>query len=362
MDKWSKEKAYEWQKKLSWIRGFCYVPSCCVGRVEMWQSYNASEVHKVIDEEFKLANEWGFNAVRIIGILEIYIDEHDSFLNNLETIITLANKHNLKVMYTFGNDCVVQKHNYKWPVYGPQSFDLGYHSGRKNSPHVVMNEAGYNIIDEKEYEEKFYEMIKEIITIYKDDERILLWDLYNEPGNSLRNMKSYPYLKNAFEIARKINPSQPCAACCWSYDENHHPYKEIELYALEMSDVILYHCYENYEASKEVIRFLKEKYDRPLFNTEWLHRIWNNNIIDLFPLFRKENVGCFNWGLVTGKSQTREPWEWLFNEYDKGKGRDWDFSKWQHDLIRPNHRPYDYKEYDVIKRECSLADKLAKGK
>ena len=93
-----------------------------------------------------------------------------------------------------------------------------------------------------------------------------------------------------------------------------------------------------------------------MMNTEWLHRIWHNNIEQLFPLFYEENIGCFNWGFVTGKSQTREPWEWLFNAYDKGKGRDWDFSKWQHDLVRPNLRPYDFKEYEIIKEITLKAD------
>jgi hypothetical protein len=33
-----------------------------------------------------------------------------------------------------------------------------------------------------------------------------------------------------------------------------------------------------------------------------------------------------------------------------------DFTKWFHDLYRPNHRPYDPKEIRLIKEFCQLAD------
>ena len=259
-------------------------------------------------------------------------------------------------MFCFGNDCVVQKHNYEWPTYGPQDYDFGYHSGKAKSPHVVMHEPGYHIIDEEKYEKIFYEMVREIITKYRNDERILLWDLYNEPGNSLRGMKSYKYVKTLFEIGWDIDPIQPLGACCWSYNDKDEPYKEIELKSLELSDVILYHGYMNFTKHDNLVQYLKKTYDRPLFNTEWLHRIWHNNVIDLFPYFRENKIRCFNWGWVTGKSQTKEPWEWLFNEYEAGRGQDWDFSKWQHDLVRSNLKPYDFKEYEIIQREVKIAN------
>ena len=356
MEKWSKEKAWEWYNSYPWIRGFCYYPSCCVNRVEMWQEYNWEYVKNVMDQELELAHKWGFNAVRVLALLEVYIDQKESFLKHIEEFISIAHKHNIYVMFCFGNDCVVQKVNYSWPKYGPQEYEFGYHGGRAKSPHVVMNTPGYHIIDEPEYEEKFYQMIYDIVDRYKNDSRILLWDIYNEPGNSRRGMMSYKYLEKAFEVARSLNPIQPCASCSWSYDEDDKPFREIEIKALEMSDVIMYHGYMSFEKHHNTVTYLKNTYQRPLFNTEWLHRIWHNNVVDLFPYFRENNIACFNWGWVSGKSQTREPWEWLFNEYDNGRGRDWDFSKWQHDLVRPNLRPYDYKEYEIILRETQIAD------
>ena len=356
MEKWSKEKAWKWYKSLPWIRGFNFVPSICVNRIEMWQEYNWDKVKECMKDELKLAKEWGFNSVRVITSLELYIDQKESLLNHIEEFLKIADENGIYVMFTFGNDCVVAKGNYSWPKYGPQPFDFGYHSGVANSPHVVMNEPGYSLIDEEKYRIKYFEMVEGIIGKYRNDKRIIVWDMFNEPGNSRRGMMSWNVIKKSFDLARKLNPIQPLAAGAWSFNiEKDMP--EIERKSLEESDIILYHCYGDYSKNKAIAEYLEKTYDRPLMNTEWLHRIWHCTVKELFPYFREKRIGCFNWGFVTGKSQTKEPWEWLFNAYDNGEGRDWDFSKWQHDLVRANHRPYDFEEYRIIKEECEKADK-----
>lgn len=356
MEKWSEEKANEWYSKLPWIRGFNYVPSNRVNRIDYWQEYGWDETEECIKKEFALAHEWGFNAVRLIAQLEVYIDQHDSFMSHLERILQIAHSNGLFVMFTFGNDCVVQKENYSWPKYGPQPFELGYHSGKAKSPHVRMPGPGYNLIDEPKYENKFYEMIVEIVGKYRNDNRVLVWDMYNEVGNSRRGMMSYPFLLNSFKLARECNPIQPLTACFWSNFQHNNPWKEVEVHAMDLSDVISYHCYEKIDDAKALVHKLRNMYRRPLFNTEWLHRVWNNTVEEQFPMFYEEKVGCFNWGFVTGKSQTREPWEWLFDAVEKGQGKDWNLLVWQHDLVRANLKPYDYKEYEVIRKYSTLAD------
>ncbi|MGI6713538.1 MAG: cellulase family glycosylhydrolase [Bacilli bacterium] len=360
MEKWSKEKAWAWYNQQNWIRGFCYYPSCCVDLIEMWQEYNWDNVKKTINHEMKLAKDWGFNAVRIITSFEVYLDQHDAMMEHLEEFIMICDQHQIKVMVCLGNDCLVSKSNYKKPIYGEQKCEYFYHSGKAISPHIVMNDFGYSLTDDEENVEKYLAYIDEIVGKYAKDKRVLLWDIFNEPGNSKRDMLSYEIMKKSFEIARKHQTIQPCAACCWSYDKHNRPYKEIELKALEMSDVILYHGYMDFKKHHRTVRWLKKTYDRPLFNTEWLHRIWHNNVKNLFPYFRKHKIACFNWGLVRGKSQTNEPWEWLFNVYHQGHGKDWDFTKWQHDLIRSNGQPYDFEEEKIIKRECQKADSIKK--
>ena len=90
--------------------------------------------------------------------------------------------------------------------------------------------------------------------------------------------------------------------------------------------------------------------------TEWLGRCLHNDVFTLFPLFYLEKIGCYNWGFVAGKYQTYEPWEGTWERYANGTNTDVDFTKWFHDLYRPNHRPYDPNEIEVIKKFCDLAD------
>ena len=134
------------------------------------------------------------------------------------------------------------------------------------------------------------------------------------------------------------------------------PLPAVEQYALDNSDIISYHFYKNYNDHIKIIKRLKKE-GRPIINTEWLGRIFNNDVFSLFPLFYLEKIGCYNWGFVAGKYQTYEPWEGTWLRYEKGEYTDVDFTKWFHDLYRPNHRPYDPKEIKLIKEFCALADK-----
>ncbi len=48
-------------------------------------------------------------------------------------------------------------------------------------------------------------------------------------------------------------------------------------------------------------------------------------------------------------------WTWYYNG-DAG-AHNYDFTKWFHDLIRINHRPYDPNEIKLVKEFSALADK-----
>lgn len=73
-----------------------------------------------------------------------------------------------------------------------------------------------------------------------------------------------------------------------------------------------------------------------------------------FSILKK--IGCYNWGFVAGKYQTYEPWEAIWATIEQGGGKDYDMTKWQHDLFRPSLRPYDPKEIELIKRYNEKAD------
>lgn len=356
--RWSEEKIWNWYNKRPWIRGCNFMSSDCANRIDQWQEYGFEQRFETAKKELKLAAETGFNSIRIIPEFFVWEQEHDCFMKRFDRYIDEAYKNGISSMIVLGNDCMPPKEEaLKRMHLGEQKIDLGYHGGRKVSQHGKFNEHGYSLFDEPEYEEKFLEYTKEIVTKYKNDERVIIWDVFNEPGNSNRHSLSLPLLKKMLKLIREINPIQPLTVGIWTQSTNLENLLEIEKFGLENSDIISYHNYNSYANNIEELKNLKQ-YGRPIINTEWLNRCGQNTVEEMFPLFFLEKVGCYNWGLVAGKYQTFEPWNAVWDNYKENPDnfKDFDFTKWFHDLYRPSLNPYNPKEIELIKYFCKLSD------
>lgn len=356
--RWSKEKSWNWYNSHPWIRGCNYMSADCANRIDQWQEYEFEKRFETTLKEFSLMAEIGFNSIRIIPEFFVWEKEHDGFMQRFERYIDAADKNGISCMVVLGNDCMPPyEEAMKRMHLGKQSVDWGYHGGRKVSQHGAFEGAGYSVLDEPETAEKYYEFVRELVTKYKNDERILIWDVFNEPGNSKRGSMSLPHLKKFFEIIRAIDPAAPLTVGIWSQSTNHEALLEIEKFGLENSDIISYHNYKSYMDNIEECNILK-KYGRPVMNTEWLNRCSGDTVEEMFPLFWLEKIGCYNWGFVAGKYQTYEPWNGVWDGYKNNPEnfKDFDFTKWFHDLYRPNLNPYNPKEIEIIKKFCTLAD------
>ena len=356
--RWTKERIEKWYNKRTWLRGCNYMSADCANRVDQWQELGFEERFKTTKDELRLMQETGFNTVRLILEYVVWKEEHDGFMERFERYISLCDKYGISCMIVLANDCMPPKTElWKMPYIGEQHWDLGYHGGKKHSQHGGHTvPAPHFYLDDEETRKDYFNMVREIVEKYKNDERICIWDVYNEPGSSLRDGLTLPNLKALFELVREIDPIQPLTVAVWrlSGDES-VPVSEVEQYALDNSDIISFHSYKPYNDVIKLIKRLK-KTERPIICTEWLARNVDNDVFKMFPLFYLENIGCYAWGFVAGKYQTYEPWEWMWTAYKKGDLKDIDFTKWLHDLYRPNHRPYDPKEIELIKEFCALAD------
>ena len=356
--KWSKERIWDWYNQRPWIRGCNFISSDCANRVDQWQEYKFEERFETTERELALAAETGFNSIRIIPEFFVWEQEHDGFMKRFERYIEAAHKNGISCMVVLGNDCMPPKEEaLKRRRLGEQKVDWGYHGGRKVSQHGTSKEPGLSVLDDPESAEKYYEFVREIVTKYKDDERIIIWDVFNEPGQAKRKSMSLPHLKKFFEIIRDIDPIQPLTVGIWTTLDDIRDLPEIEKYGLENSDIVSFHNYDTYSKNIGKINQLK-KLGRPIINTEWLARCMGNTVDEMFPLFFLEKIGCYNWGFVAGKTQTYEQWESMWDLYNKDPEHiSWDFDKWLHDLYRPSLHPYNPNEIKLIKRFCNLADK-----
>ena len=71
---------------------------------------------------------------------------------------------------------------------------------------------------------------------------MLLWDLYNEPGNSGMGNRSLPLVEATFDWARQADPSQPLSMGVWN-----DGLRDLNRVMIERSDIITYHAYTNYQ-------------------------------------------------------------------------------------------------------------------
>jgi hypothetical protein len=139
--------------------------------------------------------------------------------------------------------------------------------------------------------------VRGVISTFAHDERIVIWDLYNEPGNNGRHERSWPLLQNAMTWAREANPAQPIAVGVWY--EN----RSLNDFPLSMSDIITFHNHHPEDDLMKQIKLLQE-YGRPVICTEYLARTRGSLFEKCLAVFRAKKVGCLDWGLVSGKTQT----------------------------------------------------------
>ena len=346
---WSKERAWAWHNARPWVRGFNYLPSNCTFQHEMWQEYGFEERMEVMEKEIALAQSVGFNSVRMAMYFEPWKADRDGYMARLERVLQLLDSHGFTMMAKFGNDCTVPKEEYAAPVLGPQKTDWGYHGGVKRSPHRAGLDVGWIPMDDPVLEPQYYEWLRDIISAHKDDPRVVVWNLWNEPGNTKRFDLSEKYLRRFFEIAREIAPIQPLTADSWLMTFNKDltdplsNLRDIEFLAMELSDIVSFHHYGKAEKTEEIILEL-EKHRRPIFCTEWLHRPNQSTFATHLPIFEKHRVAAYNWGLVLGRTQTNLSWE----------KRDANPPLWQHDLFYGDYTPYDPQELRQIQEYMQI--------
>jgi hypothetical protein len=175
--------------------------------------------------------------------------------------------------------------------------------------------------------------VKDLLSAFKSDRRVWVWDLYNEPGNGGLGTAPLPLVEKVFAWARQVDPSQPLTVGCWNGDA------KLGAVIFGSSDLITFHNYDPPEALARQIERLR-RHGRPLVCTEWMNRGRGSTVAACLPVFQREAVGCMLWGLVNGRTQTNLNWGHRPGQPDP--------KLWQHDLYRKDLTPYDPKEIELL--------------
>ncbi|MEJ7692608.1 cellulase family glycosylhydrolase [Daejeonella sp.] len=322
---WSKEKANNWYKQYAWMTGADYLPASAINQLEMWQADTFDP--KAIDKELGWAEAIGFNTLRVYLHSEAYRQDPSGFKKRMEEFLRIASSHKIYTLFVFFDDC----------------WNKTFTAGKQPEPKTGIHNSGWAqdpgdpaSKDSTQFPalEKY---VKDVMTHFKDDKRILLWDLYNEPGNSDKLETSLPLLTKVFTWARQVNPSQPISVGVWRWD-----FEKLNAFQILNSDVITYHNYEEPSLHLRTIQMLK-MHGRPLICTEYMARTNNSRFANILPMLKEHKIGAINWGFVAGKSNTIYAWKTPLPDGSEPV-------EWFHDIFKKDGTPYRQDEVDLIKK------------
>lgn len=325
--RWTEQKANTWYESVPWMSGCDYITSDAINQIEMWSKDTYDE--KQIDKELGWAEGIGFRTLRVYLSSVVYENDPKGMKQRMDNFLDICRKHNIRPMFVFFDDCWnAESHYGRQPEPKP-----GVHnSGWVQDPSVSLRKDTVSLYPKME------KYVKDILKTFGKDDRVLLWDLWNEPGNSDHGVSTLPMLRRVFAWAREANPSQPLSCGLWKWTKDFAP---LNAFQLENSDVVTYHNYNDSVDHKQCIKYL-QMMNRPLICTEYMARKNNSTFQNILPILKREKVIAINWGFVSGKTNTIFAWDTPLPEVKEPE-------LWFHDIFRQDGTPFSQKEVDCIK-------------
>jgi len=321
--RWQQEKAWDWYSRQPWLVGCNFVPSTAANDVEFWQAETFDA--ETIDRELGLAEGLGFNTCRVFLNFVVWEADREGLERRFDEFLTIAARHGIRAMPVLLDDCNFANEE---AVAGKRWEPV---PGVSNGCWVASPPA--SIVRDPSKWGPVEEYVRDIVGAHARDVRVVIWDLYNEPGNSGLGNDSLPLVEAAFEWARDAGATQPLTVSVWGGPP------EMSQRLLDLSDITSFHLYGTHDALSDAIAKQKAL-GRPVVCTEWMARTLGASWEADLPLFRKEGVGCCNWGLVNGRTQTQWPWGSAPGSPEP--------AVWFHDLFHGDGTPYDLREAQAI--------------
>jgi hypothetical protein len=345
--RWSEKKANDWYAQQPWLVGSNYIPKSAINELEMWQEPTFDPAQ--IDRELGWAEALGMNTMRVFLHDLLWQQDAPGFRRRIDQFLAIAARHHIRPLLVLFDSC--------WdplPQLGPQRPPIpGVHnSGWVQSP-------GTKALDDPHQYPRLKEYVQGVVGAFAKDDRILGWDIWNEPGSDTTG--NYPktelkmetkvarvaaLLPQAFAWAREMNPTQPLTSGVYEVDtsRDESAVDDLERIQLRESDIITFHNYSWPESFKAEIVWLR-RFHRPILCTEYMARSAGSTFDGTLPIAKQERVAAINWGFVAGKTQTYYPWESWQHPYILSQP-----PVWFHEVLHPDGTPYRQAEVDLIRQ------------
>jgi len=341
--RWPTQQANDWYTHQPFLVGSNFIPSTAINELEMWQADTFDL--PTIDRELGWAEGLGMNTMRVFLHNLLWQQDSAGFLRRTDQFLQVADKHHIRIMFVL-LDSVWDP----YPKLGRQ---------RDPKPHVHnsgwVQAPGAEILkNEPRWNQELKPYVVGVISHFRDDPRVLMWDLMNEPDNENGSYKAQELpnkaevalrlLREEWKWARSSNPSQPLTSGVWKEDwSSDDKLSAMASFQLQNSDVITFHSYDPPDEMKSRMASLR-RFGRPIVCTEYMARPRGSTFAAILPLLKAERVGAYNWGFVNGKSQTIYPWDSWEKTYTGEP------PVWFHDIFRKDGSPYDPKEVTLIRQ------------
>ncbi len=346
--RWSEQKANAWYAQLPWLVGSNYVPKSAINQLEMWQEATFDPAE--IDKELGWAEAMGMNTMRVFLHDLLWQQDAAGFQRRIDQFLAIASRHHIRPVLVLFDSC----------------WDPAPHLGLQHPPTPGVHNSGWvqspgaMALADSNQCPRLKAYVLGVVGAFARDDRVLAWDVWNEPGGV--SSETYPneelkekdkiarvtlLLPQVFEWAREANPAQPLTSGVWDIDTSSdgRDVGEIQQIQLRESDIISFHNYDWPESFKKEVAWLKRKYNRPVICTEYMARSKGSTFDTVLPIAKQERVGAINWGFVAGKTQTYLPWDSWERPYVLEQP-----SVWFHEVLRSDGTPYRQAEVDLIRQ------------
>ena len=201
------------------IRGFNYQPSYGSSGMELWRRFDADIIRKEIGRGKKFFPK--MNAVRFWRSPDAFAREPEVFALTFEKALAIFADYGLQVM----------------PVLFNRWHDLELDYGGVYIDHFTPDNWAYRA-------DLYDTYVREIVGSHRNDPRIFVWDLCNEPcpGNvkdpalAERVTNEYNWLERMYRLCKEVGATAPLTIGTWGHGEQ-------AIHWEPLSDIITFHPY-----------------------------------------------------------------------------------------------------------------------
>lgn len=270
-----------------WIRGANYVPSYARNDVQIWMDYDPD----IINRELGYAAKLKLNCIRVFLQVAVYERNPQQFLDQFENLLNLCDRHQIKLMPVLFDSC-----------FDPQTVDLQDYRDKKWMP-----SPGFSRLGEQD-RPALERYIRAIVGRHKNDPRIVLWDVMNEPESTAHyrdweqggRLAIDEFVRWSLRRVKEEKPSQPLTIG-WAYSSNN-------IATMDLVDVI---CIHSYTPPKELASRVREAqhwghlYGKPVILNEFVGRP-RQPFEPAMSIVNERKIGWCFWELMIARTQFAE--------------------------------------------------------